>query len=371
LLSTQESDAQAVASLEARSNAVTAARRALDRAYEDAYADSVRRAALPLARLLGSVAVLADSNLISPDFLAEFENAYESVLAEARTVLGPVADTVLRGMVISITPNVPADSANESDPAWRLVTVRAAGSSENAFAVLTARPPDTPRFEHLFAEWFRERAGQRMPEALQRWARRDVPIRLAEETVNRTTYRRLAGGQSPIGRACVNGALVSCRHALAIAPGNDTLGVWFTAPERRAYVVRTTSAYSTSRSSDPYAPMRRRRCVEESIDADCRAMIATAPATAPTTSEVRGQLIRFALLTGGPEAFSRMVSSSSGDIGVLLERTAGQPLDTLIATWRARVIDARPESPVPNGKEIALCVGLSALVVGLSLGRRP
>jgi hypothetical protein len=72
---------------------------------------------------------------------------------------------------------------------------------------------------------------------------------------------------------------------------------------------------------------------------------------------------------GGPRAYERLVSAP-GPVREKLAIAAGVPLSTVVSTWRARVLGARPEPMM-----VTPMVALAALVwccafTAVALGRR-
>jgi hypothetical protein len=185
-------------------------------------------------------------------------------------------------------------------------------------------------------------------------------------------YRALSHANVKSSAACLRGVIRACRSLFAIEPGNDTSGSWLDAEERRSTVTRFGPSYLRGRTVNGVsAAPAWDRCVRAGIDSACRDALRAIGYQSPLQSQVRAELMRLALTRGGAEAFARMRGERGDDIGRTLETTAGVPLDTLLGEWRARVIAARPESPKPNSRELAVSALLVVCAVAASAGRRP
>jgi hypothetical protein len=83
----------------------------------------------------------------------------------------------------------------------------------------------------------------------------------------------------------------------------------------------------------------RRRCVKGE-DSVCARIIERVALPDPINSQVRGTLLSHAIETGGLEAIARASQKPGAPALELLAHIAGVPADSLLATWRVRVLGA-------------------------------
>lgn len=173
--------------------------------------------------------------------------------------------------------------------------------------------------------------------ATHRWTSADP---LAEHDFA-DVYRALAATPSRAARACLEGDVTACRHALGLGIGaEEAITLWYSPIELRSQIV-TRYLHSAGLEEE-----QERACV---LDADLDACVVLAGwmpnrFPAPLDGAARASLLGVALEMGGSGAWSRLVSEPGADPLDLLPRVADAEIDELVSAWRARVIGARPVS---------------------------
>jgi hypothetical protein len=356
--------AQSADPLDAHRHAVMSAKAGYDAAIRRYAADSVRRMRLQVVRNYAGLEARCDTANVEPRLLRALDSTFASVLAEARTLFGASADTLLGGIHLTISAAYPTAQLQRAGGVASRVTLQYDGGGGSGYADVSARPVDAAALALHFDMWFGRAAARRMPPALTRWASDHIPVRVNDAEVNRNAYILLATYPSSVARACLDGSHAGCRASLAIVAGGDTIGLWLDANARRARVRQRTERVQQ------LAPDVR-RCLNEGSDVDCRAVLQHVLVPSPTIGDTRQNLIRSALIKGGPGAFQRLADAQGDDVVKLLEIAGGVPFDSLVDEWRAGVLAARSPSPAPNGKELTIALSVGVLAIGLASRRRP
>lgn len=205
--------------------------------------------------------------------------------------------------------------------------------------------------------------GQRMPKDLIQWSGA-MPL-LGDRPGKRPTfgwpayyqeaYRGLAIQPARAAALCFGGDTDSCLKALGL-DADVAWNVLYTQEEIRAIVQRITAG--TQQHQDA-----KWACLSEQSHEACIALVAERLPSAyvPLSSRVRISLLRYALETGGEGAFSRLISEGDKSISDRLEAASGMDLHDLVAVWRTRVIESRPQ--VTAGMPLSVVVAL--LWIGL------
>ncbi|MBK8249743.1 MAG: hypothetical protein IPK85_20455 [Gemmatimonadetes bacterium] len=171
---------------------------------------------------------------------------------------------------------------------------------------------------------------------------------------------------SASSRDCLNGSVPACARSLGLG-GEHTAPVtsWY-APSDFRWI-----SHVVARDGD----RARQRLVGEcdrGVVTSCERMVATTPpgrAAAPlATADVRRGLLLLALDIGGPQAIDRLLSSSR-PLPERLGVVAGVPVDSLISTWRARVVATPQGSPPVSGFAIAASLMAAAALLALPRSR--
>jgi hypothetical protein len=215
-----------------------------------------------------------------------------------------------------------------------------------------------------------ERLATLLGPALRGWVGPAVPLDTLDEPSLSGAYMGLVSARTHLAGACLEGDLDACAVVLAIRPVADPAMRLFTAQERRWLVAQSAAG----------DPAQRRRCLTAEDDAACTAvlrgsaydgqepLLRQAQATLPAAHRT---LLLLALRQGGGGAYGRLINAGASPVAVALEATAGAPLDTLIAGWRAAVVGSRPEQVALAPKRIVTgLVWLLAFVVLVSRSSR-
>jgi hypothetical protein len=162
-------------------------------------------------------------------------------------------------------------------------------------------------------------------------------------------YVQLVTAGSSAARHCFEGARQACAGALQLDEDSDFFLTAFDAAERRQAVARS-SARSRLEPADLPAFTR---CVDDRADSACVVFLRTlgqAQIPRPLGVEARNLLVSTALEMGGVGAFDRLTADSTASVSERLSRSAGAPIDRVVAVWRSYVMAARPpRSGVPLG----------------------
>jgi len=327
--------------------------------------DSIRLAHLPVFRTYAGMTVNADSAHVPQTFVAALDSAAARAQRNARAVIGAAADSMLTGVYATIT----VDSVSPADSRADLVALHVHGNVHPRYSSLNARHPGVPELTAIITTWFEEAAGRRLPPTIARWSQRVFAIGVQPAWVYGDAYRGLTLNHPDLWRSCTGGLRSACRTALAIVPNDDTVSAWYTIARQRTYV----AAWYKHRSYWSATYSLQRECVELNSDAACHRLFEQSPPGngSPTSAWARRALLRGAVMRGGPGAFERLTSATSTDIATLLELTARVPVDTLMDEWRAAVVAARPVPPTPSRVEVASCLVLGILAMGMAVRRRP
>jgi hypothetical protein len=184
-------------------------------------------------------------------------------------------------------------------------------------------------------------------------------LRPWSDDAREATYNGLRLLGSPVATDCHDGSLAACRAALGmLPPGSDSIARWYGAAAQRA-LVRARAA-DTLRDSSLTSGVQ--SCVRDGVDSSCSALVRERRwAGSLTYRTARQELLRRALVVGGPEAFARLRTSGDADAETLLAHVAGVPADSLVAGWRRDVLTARAPAPAPSPQ--AWLTGLGTLLV--------
>lgn len=206
--------------------------------------------------------------------------------------------------------------------------------------------------------------GRRMPKDLGSWAGA-MPL-LGDRPGRRPTfrwpavyeeaYRGLAIQAARSASQCFDGDTDACVMAL----GLDEDASWedlYSMEETRALVTRLGRTRSQREQDQRWACLTGGdddACIAGLADADPRAYI-------PLRPRVRYSLLLFTLEVGGEGAFSRLIVEDDGSITQRLEDASRMNIHGLVAAWRTRVIESRPD--VTAGMPLSVVVTL--LWIGL------
>ena len=173
----------------------------------------------------------------------------------------------------------------------------------------------------------REWLGTRIPMAPQSrddWSQARVDLLLAS---------------SEVARRCAleNGS--ACMLALGVRPSADPAFEWYSDAQRRELIEHNSGILKRA------TPKQFDQCVTGRVAAACESLVRSIPndvIPTPVPPRVRQSLVRFALETGGEGAFDRF--NKPGTIADRLQAASQLPADTVVARWRAKLLDARTSS---------------------------
>jgi hypothetical protein len=327
---------------------------------------------LPVVREYAGMKLRADTTQIPAEFMSTLDEAYRDVLKDALGLFGPSAHSLLTGVNITLVRG----SSWERDgmqSTSQYVSIRMEPIGELGVWAQIADAYDA-RADILRAAvetWFMRAAHAQAPPAIRQWSSIFFAFRPPANS-DYHTYRVVAYSPFRSSSSCLRGVNRACRSLFAIEPGGDTTASWLDPDERRGIVSRYGPQYWRRRTIDGVdAGVLGDRCVRAGIDAACRDVLRTINFASPLHSITRAELMRLAFERGGAEAFARFRSARSEDVGDIIETTAGVPLDSLLTEWRTRILAAKPQSPVPNSRELAVSALLVVCALAVSAGRRP
>ncbi|MDH3272442.1 MAG: hypothetical protein OEN56_13980 [Gemmatimonadota bacterium] len=152
-------------------------------------------------------------------------------------------------------------------------------------------------------------------------------------------YRRVATTRSDASRACLGGEISECESALGLGTSRtvEQIRAWYAPDERRALV-------ETGGNYDRTALPQRRACIDGSVDA-CDGLLARFTGDwTPLDRTVRASLLSHALEQGGEDAWTRLAEDPDMTPTEAIEHAARLPIDEVVAGWRDRLIEHRPQS---------------------------
>lgn len=153
-------------------------------------------------------------------------------------------------------------------------------------------------------------------------------------------YRNLVTASYAVARDCFRGAFETCTQALSLDPPADRVEHWFRSAEERR---RAAEGFTRYFEDAVHQPMF--RACGDGADSVCIALLHYVdPSSLPRALGDRDRqlLVRLALVTGGRDAYRRLVADTALPMTQRLSAAAGVPIDTLLARWRAEVLTARP-----------------------------
>jgi hypothetical protein len=345
----------------------------METAYAMSRADSIRTASMPVARRYAGMELKVDTSEVTHEFMRTLDEAVASAMTSAIALFGQRAHSMLTRLEVTVTRGTSGEG-NEGHAASRFVTIRVEPTSTRPvrFQTADAEEPSREILEYLVRDWFAIEAYDALPATIRRWVSVVLPLAPVPRR-DRSAYRAIARANTRSARACLEGSVSSCLPLLAIGPRNDTLASWLNANERRERLMqhRNKPRLFIRQISGAEGPELYARCTIQRDDQACRNALRILSLPAPVMAADRAQLLRFAIETGGEEAYARLENSSDDEVGPILETVAQIPLDSLIGRWMTMVKAAKPASPVPDGPELLISFALLACAVAAGAGRRP
>ena len=165
-------------------------------------------------------------------------------------------------------------------------------------------------------------------------------------------YRELASTPALAARECYEGDLRWCWEAMGLSETDEIGRDWYSPAERRSQVESTYGTWDLIDSPRPSVrELLVRGCVLLRIDRACQLVFEGHPHMdrhvagdyrIPFSGAARGSLAAEALRLGGEGSFSRLIANPEEPLKNRILAAAGVPPDTLMAQWRARTLEARP-----------------------------
>jgi hypothetical protein len=151
-------------------------------------------------------------------------------------------------------------------------------------------------------------------------------------------YRVMATTPSVAVRSCLAGSVKACVSAAGLAEDKYPLDDWYTPTERLRVANMKRYAW-------------RHRVPDACLHDDVKACDAGLEASLrprdyayaiPLSTTARGSLLWFALHQGGSGAWGRLLADSDSSFATALSDAAGEPVEEVVAKWRAWVVGQRP-----------------------------
>ena len=160
-------------------------------------------------------------------------------------------------------------------------------------------------------------------------------------------YIDLTTSSTELSRRCLVGDVRGCRQILGLAPIADPLLEAYTSTDRRRLVEG-----NAERLRPPAKAAEFDRCVLGADDIACIARLRDLPpeslSSAYSTTAARRSFARWAIGLGGADAYTRLSTSTGVPLDDRLGLAARLPGDSLVASWQAHVMSARPgQSTLP------------------------
>lgn len=175
------------------------------------------------------------------------------------------------------------------------------------------------------------------------WAGDDYDLRGA--------YLDLVTSPSVAATRCFEGDIARCAQILGLEPVADPWTDLFDEGGRRIWIARRMGYLEWWGWPTPETGATLfRQCVEGHADAACLELLHmdSLPAPVPRpdvlSSRARRSLLVVSRDAGGDGTFTRLLADTTAPLGSRLSAAAGMPLDSLLATWHARVRAAEPEA---------------------------
>ncbi|HYV99020.1 MAG TPA: hypothetical protein VE967_16310 [Gemmatimonadaceae bacterium] len=374
LISATQVRAQETDPLASHRRAVLAAKAAFDSARERVQRSETRNATLPVIRRYGTLMLRGDTTVVPRGVVAAIDSGFADAFRHAQPILGSGLDSLLLGESFSITPAEeglpPAERGGaKSGTALERFELRSAFRHPILYVLVEAHRPDEERISYSVTDWLGTKAGDRLPERLRRWVQNYVPLHVNDAAMDRLTFMQMRRGIHPVTGACLDGSLAACKSSLAIVAGDDTVAAWYDLETRRRIAI------DASRASIRWGPGFRETaddCIVRRSDSACTAVMSWAHNVTLVPRDAHRDVLARALKQGGDGAFTRVMQGpESEDIGTLLARAAGAPVDSAVSDWRRSVLASRTPSPAPNGREVVILFAFTAAVAGFATGRRP
>lgn len=174
---------------------------------------------------------------------------------------------------------------------------------------------------------------------------------------------RFVLADSRVSHDCAHGDIGGCLKAFTlVAVENPAFDLYDQTGQQaiiqsHAYLLRQNDAPSFD------------ACVDRHERGACTKLLLSIPADAipqPLPASVRQSLVQYALLVGGPDAFTRLVQSN-GTPREQLEAASRIPADSLVAGWRRMALRGKSGSSALDAETAIASIVWAGLFAGLSL----
>lgn len=179
--------------------------------------------------------------------------------------------------------------------------------------------------------------GTRIDTALATWLGPQLLADVAMPVVRSRAYVELVTAPSIAVRRCYAGAVDACGAALGVVEGAP-ITVWYDANDRRALVQQRRDVIGMG------VRPAINSCLQNESDSACVEVLQALQIGPPLTDDARQSLVRLALASGGPHAFSRLSQGAGQSFERRLAAASGLSTDSLLRRWRSEIIAARPKS---------------------------
>lgn len=171
--------------------------------------------------------------------------------------------------------------------------------------------------------------------AFRGWLAVGTPTRRSAADFVRA-YEGLATSPFEASSKCLLGELGGCRLALGLTETSEPLLTWYSEADRRTLVENSGRPFERF---FPNMATMYDRCVEGD-DESCSTFMKDQSIQPPLPPNVRATLVQHALVVGGDGAYGRLYRAR-GTMEERLTAAAGViPGDSLIASWRAVLVDS-------------------------------
>lgn len=189
----------------------------------------------------------------------------------------------------------------------------------------------------------------------------------SEEGPWRIAARELALSYSSPARRCHTGSIPDCRRALSLPAPEDRLATWFDEKDHRG--VATASRVDIALNDS--ARLRTWGRCERGDDTACTALVQSLRVRDPFTQNLRGTFVAHALEQGPAGMLDRLRADTSIATVESIARAAGMDADTLVASWRQRLIDTFDRGRPPAVPVVLSTAAWGALLAFAATRRRP
>jgi hypothetical protein len=180
-------------------------------------------------------------------------------------------------------------------------------------------------------------------------------------------YRALATIGTGASRSCLAGDIRACSATLRLSSAEPArLAEWFTPGQRRGVVRRATQlGNGRSEARDPLAVA----CLDRNDLGACDAVLARIDWAddTPTATEVLVSALWHGVSVGGEGAWQRGIQDPGSSPEAILERASGMSGDSLVAAWRAVLLEHRPTVHAGLGRSAVVALFWGLILAGFAM----